>query len=253
MMGVKKNTALDSENVPNELEGCYHVYLDCGSNRGVQVQKLYEPELYPDVPVNTFFKKIFGKVAKRREVCSVGFEPNAKHTEYLKRIESSYNKCGYRTFFKVPTGLADYDGEGSYFSDNSKEFYEWGGGVIEKRVTSKANTGKVEIIRLVKYIKDIVNTRDTGASEQDLLSYNPPRVMMKIDIEGSEKDVLIDMALSGTLEIIDFAFIEYHDDHLTDPADRQKTEDARMVANTLSKYSKYDETYGLSDEPLPKC
>ena len=29
------------------LGGCYHVYLDVGSNVGVQVRKLFQPEEYP--------------------------------------------------------------------------------------------------------------------------------------------------------------------------------------------------------------
>ncbi len=43
------------------LDGCYHVYLDVGSNVGVQVRKLYEPELYPQAAVKPVFDEAFGK------------------------------------------------------------------------------------------------------------------------------------------------------------------------------------------------
>ena len=39
----------------NILDGCYHVYLDVGSNIGVQVRKLYEPRKYPDAYVHEIF------------------------------------------------------------------------------------------------------------------------------------------------------------------------------------------------------
>ena len=45
----------------NILDGCYHVYLDLGSNRGVQIRKLYEPALFPHAKVLHIFDKYFGK------------------------------------------------------------------------------------------------------------------------------------------------------------------------------------------------
>lgn len=49
----------------NLLDGCHHVYLDMGTNRGVQIRKLYEPHLYPDATVLPVFDKYFGPVGKR--------------------------------------------------------------------------------------------------------------------------------------------------------------------------------------------
>lgn len=36
-------TAMAMESGKNELDGCYHVYLDIGTNVGIQIRKLYEP------------------------------------------------------------------------------------------------------------------------------------------------------------------------------------------------------------------
>ena len=72
------------------LDGCYHIYLDVGSNIGVQVRKLFEPERYHGAPVHEIFTSQFGSPAKRRMslnggnyLCAVGFEPNSHHTKYL--------------------------------------------------------------------------------------------------------------------------------------------------------------------------
>ena len=35
--------------------GCEHVYLDVGTNRGVQIRKLFWPSLYPKASVRKFF------------------------------------------------------------------------------------------------------------------------------------------------------------------------------------------------------
>jgi hypothetical protein len=59
----------------NNLDGCYHIYLDVGSNIGIQVRKLLEPKLYPDSPIFPLFDKYFGPLDENRAnlVCAVGF------------------------------------------------------------------------------------------------------------------------------------------------------------------------------------
>ena len=80
------------------LDGCYHVYLDVGSNIGVQVRKLYEPDLYKDAPFVQLFKEGFGSIQERRKhpevtdtVCAVGFEPNPHHVKILSGNKTTYN------------------------------------------------------------------------------------------------------------------------------------------------------------------
>ena len=48
-----------SEN--NLLDGCYHVYLDVGSNIGVQVRKLFQPKEYPGAGAIKVFREAFGE------------------------------------------------------------------------------------------------------------------------------------------------------------------------------------------------
>ena len=87
----------------NMLDGCYHVYLDVGSNIGIQVRKLYEPEKYPDAPFIRLFEDYFGNMTHRRQqnnhwaaadtVCAVGFEPNPHHTKILTGTENLKYSC----------------------------------------------------------------------------------------------------------------------------------------------------------------
>ena len=70
----------------NFLDGCRFVYLDVGTNIGVQIRKLFEPELYPNAKIHKIFEQYFGdkKQRIRSGVCAVGFEPNPNHTLYLQ-------------------------------------------------------------------------------------------------------------------------------------------------------------------------
>ena len=61
-----KKTEADPQSL--NLDGCYHVYLDVGSNRGNQVRKLFEPEKYQNASAIQIFDKYFGPVKHRRKV-----------------------------------------------------------------------------------------------------------------------------------------------------------------------------------------
>ena len=57
----------------NPLDGCHHVFIDLGSNRGLQIRKLYEPHTFPLAPIQPLYEKFFGKPEERnlQEICSV--------------------------------------------------------------------------------------------------------------------------------------------------------------------------------------
>ena len=58
-------TRVDPAAVPgNPLDGCYHVYLDLGTNTGVQIRKLFEPHKFPSADVLPIFDKYFGPVTE---------------------------------------------------------------------------------------------------------------------------------------------------------------------------------------------
>ena len=55
--GFEDGSSSQDENI---LDGCYHVYLDVGSNIGVQVRKLYQPEHFPNAGIINQFRLAFG-------------------------------------------------------------------------------------------------------------------------------------------------------------------------------------------------
>ena len=69
--------------------GCYHVYLDVGSNVGIQIRKLYEPSKYEGAKIHPVFDKYFHRRIQSLNsslpyICAVGFEPNPNHENKLK-------------------------------------------------------------------------------------------------------------------------------------------------------------------------
>ena len=51
---------------------CKHIYLDTGSNLGVQIRKIYEPLKYWSATVEPHFAKYFGEAPRCGAVCSIG-------------------------------------------------------------------------------------------------------------------------------------------------------------------------------------
>ena len=80
----------------NPLDGCLHIFMDLGSNRGLQIRKLYEPHTFPLAPILPLYEKYFGKPEDRnlQEICSVSFEPNSAHASHLRKLSESYATCG---------------------------------------------------------------------------------------------------------------------------------------------------------------
>jgi len=79
------------------LDGCQRVYLDVGSDVGIQIRKLFEPELYPEAKVLPIFDSRFGPPKERKRdtgLCAVGFEPNPLNQARLLELETAYRKQG---------------------------------------------------------------------------------------------------------------------------------------------------------------
>ena len=83
----------------------------------------------------------------------------------------------------------------------------------------------VNVIRLSDFINNVVATRIISSSPDDEAEegLKLPTVLMKIDIEGSELDVVSDLLLSGSFKHVDLAMIEWHHDLMKDFTHRKKT------------------------------
>ena len=105
----------------NPLDNCYHVYLDVGTNVGIQIRKLFEPSKYPGASVHSIFDLNFGtfenrqREGKKDKVCAIGFEPNFQHTADLKKLEKTYNDCGWNVKIFTETAVSDHNGAATFY------------------------------------------------------------------------------------------------------------------------------------------
>jgi hypothetical protein len=94
---------------PQLADGCACVFLDIGTNQGIQTRKLFEPELHPEAKWPAQFKKSFEMVEHiRANCCSFGLEPNPLHHDALDEVEAAHNKKRWRTkFFHAAAWTSD--------------------------------------------------------------------------------------------------------------------------------------------------
>ena len=133
-----------------------------------------------------------------------------------------------------------------------------------KAKDEKLKSSNVTLLRLSEFLINVVRTRKIPTKFYD--PKFPPRVVMKMDIEGSEIDVLPDLIFTGSLQYINRLMIEWHL--------HRETQDGRKLTQSMlqsalrfytsnSKENKGsydfqmlnldDETYFMSSFDLPKC
>jgi len=196
----------------NRLKDCHNVYLDVGSNIGVQVRKLFEPHLFPkaDTVTMQLFEKAFGTPEQRRTagfLCAFGFEGNPEHAKGLKELETCYVKKGWKTYFNVPVVVAKSVNPPivSFYKDNDSANMNWGATTFGDTKSPDQIKFDVPTFDLADFVLNVIETR-----EQNVAKFGAPTVYMKMDIEGSEYEVLGSMLLRGALKNIDITTVEVH-------------------------------------------
>jgi FkbM family methyltransferase len=234
-------------------KGCSKIYLDVGSNVGVQIRKLFEPSKYSDAPVLPVFEKLFGgadhrtKPSSETGLCAIGFEANPQLVPRLREIESAYNEQGWKVKIMAPFAVSDTD-------DGEVTFHVY-------PATNGVGSSIVNRGRRGPHNKNVtVGTLSLAAFlEKEVFPVSPEKVLMKMDIEGSEYIVLPDLIRREYLcdHLINEMFIEWHEKKMHwpgMPSTRQVQEDLlkqKCKSSKTTLNSLDDETYIMDGQPLP--
>lgn len=220
---AKINQTDKLENAVNPLDGCLHVYLDLGTNRGVQVRKLYEPSLFPLAPIHATFNKYFGEAEYRdpTDICTVGFEPNPAHEQHLKEMEEAYATCGIKAIMMTRAGVGAKNKVSRFVPINTAWGTDLGHDVMGRFMDDDGNIGlkteennidvqdaieDIHVVRFSEFVLETVATRKLPIKAQVI----HPKVVVKMDIEGMELEVIPDMYMTGAFRYIDNLHGEWH-------------------------------------------
>ena len=126
---------------------------------------------------------------------------NPSHTMRLASLEKHYRDvCGYSVRFFKETAASTHDGMIEFWTDGDELHNEWGASTVVQRASSLSSAKNKKLSHALDLVGFILNEIKPFASV----------VVMKMDIEGSEHEILPQLLIKGALCDIDLIFIEYH-------------------------------------------
>ena len=188
---------------------CTHAYLDVGTNIGVQIRKLYEPHKYRGASVLPIFADHFGP--HRCRVCAIGIEPNPRHNDRLVRLQTVLRRAGAPVI--VLRGVAATTQTGVLQLARARDVKDRYQDVGASAAPSQGNFQVEPNVSVGSRSQVLVRTLDLSeliARVSRLVKKRDGKLLMKMDVEGSEFTLIPALALSGTLCAIDTMFIEWH-------------------------------------------
>jgi len=198
LANVVNDSSRDNQVAPTptaQADGCYHVFLDVGSNIGNHVRFLFEPQLYPAAKIaRNFFKEAFGPELDRlnTDICVFSFEPNPDHYSRHEHLRRAYNSLNWR-YTPIHAGVAHHTGNITFYHTGD----DLGFTTKKSNCRKECRPEQVPIIRLADWIKREVADRRIPLTGNNTIM--PPRVVMKMDVEFMEYEILPDLMLSGVL------------------------------------------------------
>lgn len=256
--------------LPALADGCYHVFLDVGSNLGVHGRFLFEPEKYPLAHFTKLFDEQFGPNRKKIPICVFAFEPNPRHKAHQQATEKAYQRMGWRYHY-IQAAVSDQAGSLTFYRNGHVaegfENEEWGFSLVPTGNLTEAieQAVTVQTVDLAQWFKDNIQFRRLPTIDSSLTLGKPPTIMMKMDIESAEFRTLPHLALTGVACQIDKLIGEAHV-HWPEPvmtrglnltSSELKQELLKSVAMVMQAegckpmYEQDDESYLHDGSPLP--
>lgn len=209
-------------------DGCRHVFLDVGSNRGVHLRFLMEgSDVYDRSRYLQwgYFSEFFGpRYASDPTTCAFAFEPNELHVRRLRHLSMRLRASGRRV--EVFHAAASNESGALEFYHRSDELSEANNSIgfgaspeIKKSRNLTHQTIRLPAVDLGLFVAtELVNRRIPPPPTQSYTSppassvqeVRPPSLLMKLDAEGAELVVLERMRRLGVLCEFGVINIEYH-------------------------------------------
>jgi len=194
---------------PSWLASCSSIFLDVGSNIGVQVRKVFEPEKYPAAKLLPAFSKFLGMPEERRRaadvsgICALGLEPNPSHRERLDRLAESYAERGWRVHFYPFAAWAAEGFMALNTTANRASPGDTSGLGVHLQFGNHGGSLAPDTSAHVRTVNlaDFIHSLPAGSVR-----------LMKMDIEGAEWETLAELLKQDVLcdSSVQSAFIETH-------------------------------------------
>lgn len=184
---------------------CQAFYIDLGSNIGVQIRKLFEPERYPLAAAKPIFNHYFSR--SRQHVCAIGVEPNPQHYNRLRALEGYYHARNH-TFAFIAAAVVEPPFQLVELPVSHERGVQTAFSQQANLHLSGAGSGR-ESVSVPSL--DVSWLLQTWLPKWQSSSVAHTPIVMKMDIEGMEDTVLQQLLHSGSLcASVDIVMLEAH-------------------------------------------
>lgn len=215
---------------------CTSVYFDAGSNVGVQIRKLYQPDWYAshaDLALKTampmLYKHLEGPLRKaqarimhlqdeafgptpRCHVCSIGFEPNPAHQPRLQQVQRALRAAGAGVLV-VHAGLASSDGilplQGVGARGNRADMTQAGVALSQHNINNNNNNLNLTPATSTRPSVSTIDFATVLLGVRALLGHGK-KIVMKMDIETEEYKLFPHLISRSALCELDVVYVEWH-------------------------------------------
>lgn len=194
-------------------DGCYHVFLDVGSNIGMHARFLYETTSFPRALIaRTVFMNQFGpeQLRDNRDICIFSFEPNPSHNERHAEMRKVYAAMGWR-YYPINAGVGDADGSLTFYHVGD----DLGFTTLKSSCRKECISEQVHVYRLSDWIDREVHGREVPATKfSNDLFQKGPRVVMKMVGRSTNSKEFYSFSLHNLIYLSSrsFASAGYRDD-----------------------------------------
>lgn len=187
---------------------CKHIYFDVGTNTGVQIRKLFEPQLYATDPMAATTRKVYSSLFGTEphcSTCAIGFDPNPRHYDSLIKLQASLRKAGAGVLI-FHAAASDVDGISHLALKKSGRTSEDLGATLSDTWQGMGHAGSARSALTRVRSVDLARIIHAVRGRQTVRG----RMLAKMDIEGSELQVLPHLVRSQALCTLDAVRIEWH-------------------------------------------
>ena len=198
-----KSKRLNLQNEISTNDTIKNVYIDLGSNKGDSVYNFFglleKPEgsnlngqsLFDNEGEDSFILKTWDVYA---------FEANEYFNDQLNEMKNMIESLGHNVYLYDKTAACTFNGFIDFYLDTKSKYFDYGGSSLKKNhrdvVRSGFTKSKVRCVDIAEIINKYKST--------DI-------IIVKMDVEGSEYDLLQDFIVKDVAKLIDFMGVEFHD------------------------------------------
>lgn len=153
------------------------------------------------------FEKYFGPKEDRHDVCTFGFEPNARWVSRLKKLEAKLQSQSLNTVIFTESAVGVKNGNVTFYIDErqgkfgGKDHNNWGSSMYQwsKQGMRAEVSGLVDIVTFIQ--REVLQRAGQTPSS---------KIFVKLDVEGAEYEIIPAMLKLGVFCELDAIVAEFH-------------------------------------------